>query len=63
MGVLFRGEAHLDETNVLSILPEALTADVQPVLADETPLVGTHTAAHSAGLSCRWPGRASSRSH
>lgn len=35
----------LDKTNVLGILPEALSADVQVVLADDTPLVAANTAA------------------
>lgn len=37
--------AHLDEANVVGVLPEALTADVQVVLADDTALVAAHTAA------------------
>ena len=35
---------YLDETNVGGLLTEALTADVQAVLADETGLVGADTA-------------------
>jgi len=30
----------LDETNVLALFPEALTADVQAILADQTGFVG-----------------------
>ena len=33
------------EADILSVLPEALTADVQVVLADDRPLVFTHAAA------------------
>jgi len=36
--------AVLNETDVLGVLPEALAANVEAVLADETPVVGTHTA-------------------
>lgn len=36
--------AYLDESNVGSLLTEALTADVEAVLADETSLVGADTA-------------------
>lgn len=42
--------AYLDEANVVGVLPEALTADVQVVLADDTTLVAAHTAAkHDTG--------------
>ena len=34
----------LDETNVGRLFAEALTADVETVLADETSLVGANTA-------------------
>ena len=34
----------LDEANVLGILTEALTAQIQAILADETSAVGTDTA-------------------
>lgn len=36
--------AYLDETNVLALFSEALTADVQAVLADETGSVGADAA-------------------
>lgn len=36
--------SYLDETNVGSLLAEALTADVEAVLADQTSLVGADTA-------------------
>ena len=36
--------AYLDETNVGGLLTEALTADVQAVLADETGGVGANAA-------------------
>ena len=39
---------HLDEANVSGLLTEALTADVQAVLADETVRVAAHTAARTA---------------
>jgi hypothetical protein len=38
----------LDEANVGRLLAEALTADVEAVLADETGLVGADAAAASA---------------
>ena len=37
-------ESYLDEANVGGLLTEALTADVETVLADETGLVGADTA-------------------
>jgi hypothetical protein len=37
--------SHLDEANVSGVLPEALTADVQVVLADDTTLVAADLAA------------------
>jgi hypothetical protein len=42
---------HLGETDVGGLLTEALTADVQAVLADETSLVGADTAAKPS-VSC-----------
>lgn len=43
---------HLDEADILGVLTEALAADVEAVLADQTPVVGAHTAAgkHRATL-------------
>ena len=38
-------DAHLSEAYVLGVLTEALAAYIQPVLADEAPLIGAHTAA------------------
>jgi len=35
---------YFDESNVRSLLSEALTADVQAILADQTSLVGADTA-------------------
>lgn len=35
---------YLDEPNVLALLPEALTADVQAILADQTGRVGADAA-------------------
>ncbi len=44
-----RGEnSYLDEANVGTLLTEALTADVEAVLADETGLVGADTAVRSS---------------
>ena len=37
--------AYLDETDVLGVLPEALTADVEAVLADQAVAIAAHTAA------------------
>jgi hypothetical protein len=39
--------AHLDKANVLCELAEALPVDVQPVLADQTPVAPGHAAAKS----------------
>ena len=39
-----RGKLYLDESNVRGLLSEALTADVQAILADQTSLVGANTA-------------------
>lgn len=38
------GKSYLDETNVGALLAEALTADVEAVLADETSRVGADAA-------------------
>jgi hypothetical protein len=43
--------AYLDETNVGGLLTEALTADVQAVLADETGLVGADAAVEKIQVS------------
>jgi hypothetical protein len=40
--------SYLDESNIGGLLSEALTADVEAVLADETGLVG----ADAARISC-----------
>lgn len=42
--------ACLRKANVLGVLTEALTADVEAVLADDAPLVGTHPAARQASV-------------
>lgn len=39
-------DSYLGEANVGALLTEALTADVQAVLADQTSLVGADTAIH-----------------
>ena len=44
---MFGCESYLGEANVGGLLTEALTADVQAVLADETGLVGADTAVKS----------------
>jgi len=43
------GETHLHEADVLGVLAEALPADVQVVLANDTPLVPAHTAVDERG--------------
>ena len=45
---------HLLEANVLRTLPEALTADVETVLADQTVAVTAHTAVRRRGDRGRW---------
>ena len=45
-----RVETDLDEANVGGLLAEALTADVEAVLADETGLVGANTAVEELAL-------------
>jgi hypothetical protein len=46
IGILEEREkmVYFDESNVRSLLSEALTADVQAILADQTSLVGADTA-------------------
>lgn len=39
------GGPHLDEADVLGVLTEALAADVQAILADQTVVVAAHAAA------------------
>ena len=41
---VYAGESYLDETNVGALLAEALTADVEAVLADQTSGVGADAA-------------------
>lgn len=36
---------YLDKANVLGVLPEALSANVQAILPDKAPLIGANTAA------------------
>jgi hypothetical protein len=38
------GEAYLDESDIRGLLSEALTADVQSILADQTSFVSADTA-------------------
>ena len=38
------GVSYLDETDILALFAEALAADVQPILADYTGLVGADAA-------------------
>ena len=48
------GDKYLGEANVLGVLTEALTADVESVLADKAPLVGAHSAAGTGTASQNW---------
>jgi len=41
--------AHLDKADVLGVLAEALAADVDAVLADQTVVVAAHAAAGEKG--------------
>jgi hypothetical protein len=43
--------SYLDESNILALLAEALTADVQAVLADQTGCVGADSAIGEHGVS------------
>ena len=45
-----KGLTNLVETDVGGLLTEALTADVQAILADETGLVGADTAVYMSVL-------------
>lgn len=47
-GCEVRCSTYLDEPNILALLAEALTADVQAVLPDQTGLVRAHSAAAGA---------------
>lgn len=38
------GMSYLDEPDILALFPEALTADVEAIFADQTGLVGANTA-------------------
>jgi hypothetical protein len=38
------GKVYLDESNIRGLLSEALTADVQTILSDQTSFVGADTA-------------------
>jgi len=49
-------DTHLDEADVLGVLAEALPADVQVVLADDTPLVRAHAAVGARGEKTSWVG-------
>ena len=44
-------KSYLDETNVGGLLAEALTADVEAVLADKTSLVGADAAVKNLSVS------------
>ena len=45
------GHTHLLESHILRVFAEALTADVEAVLPDDTPLVAANTAAqHQVAL-------------
>lgn len=43
--ISIQDSAYLDEADVLSVFSEALTADVEVVFANDTPLVATYSAA------------------
>ena len=49
LGLLCSTRTHLHEADVLGVLAEALPADVQVVLANDTPLVRTHAAVEEKG--------------
>ena len=49
LGLLCSTRTHLHEADVLGVLAEALPADVQVVLANDTPLVPTHAAVEEKG--------------
>lgn len=44
---MYSQHTHLDETDGSGLLAEALTAEVNPVLADETSLMRAKAAVHS----------------
>ena len=46
--------SYLDETNVLALFPEALTADVQAILADQTGFVGADAAVRERKYTSAW---------
>lgn len=46
------GMAYLDETDILALLTETLTADVEAVFADETGSVGADAAVKRRMLVC-----------
>lgn len=48
--IRYISDAYLDESNVGGLLTEALTANVETVLADETGLVGADAAVHNQTL-------------
>ena len=54
IGCSAAGEQYLGEANVLGVLTEALTADVESVLADKAPLVGAHSTAGTGAAAQRW---------
>ena len=45
-------KTNLVETDVRGLLTEALTADVETVLADQTGLVGADAATHNLSVLC-----------
>lgn len=48
-------QSHLNETNIRALLPEALTADVQAVLPDETGFVGANSAVAKMSVTVHCP--------
>ena len=48
-------QSHLNKTNIRTLLPEALTADVQTVLPDETGFVGADSAVAKMSVTVHCP--------
>jgi len=53
-------QSHLNETNIRTLLPKALTADVQTVLPDETCFVGADSAVAKMSVTVHCPLHSSS---
>ena len=48
-------QSHLNKTNIRTLLPEALTADVQTVLPDETGFVSADSAVAKMSVTVHCP--------